>query len=243
VNRRYEQQIRAETAEETRRRILDAVAQRLREAPTEPLSLDQVARLARVARSTIYLVFGSRAGLFDAFADDLWARTGLPDLTRAVEHPDARQHLRGAIAAASRMYAADRDIYRVLYSMGRLDPASVGGAVEKMKKERAGGMAYVARRLAEDSVLRDDVSVEQATDMLWVLGSFDTFDALCSDRGKSTDEAIGQIVWMAENALCRAAAGHGVGSGSGSMPFGSGDGGAEGDADEPSRPVPTPHAS
>ena len=33
---------------------------------------------AKVARSTIYVVFGSRAGLFDAFAKDLWDRTGLP---------------------------------------------------------------------------------------------------------------------------------------------------------------------
>ena len=74
--RKYEQQLRAESAEETRRRILDAVARRLREAPTEPVSLDQVAKLARVARSTIYLIFGSRAGLFDAFTEDLADRTG-----------------------------------------------------------------------------------------------------------------------------------------------------------------------
>ena len=43
---------------------------------------------------------------FDAFLEDLWERTGLPRLTEAVAHPDARQHLRGGIAAASRMYGA-----------------------------------------------------------------------------------------------------------------------------------------
>ena len=104
------------------------MAQRLRDAPTEPLSLDDVAKLAKVARSTIYLVFGSRAGLFDAFADDLWARTGLPALTEAVQHPrcpraPARRGRRGG-----RMFAADRAIYRVLHSMGQLDPDAVGGA-------------------------------------------------------------------------------------------------------------------
>ena len=62
--RKYDQVLRAEAAEQTRRRILDAVAQRVREAPSEQLSLDQVARLARVSRSTIYADFGSRAGLF-----------------------------------------------------------------------------------------------------------------------------------------------------------------------------------
>ena len=147
AGRKYEQRLRAESADETRRRILDAVDQRLREAPTEPVSLDQVAALARVARSTIYLVFGSRAGMFDAFAEDLRVRTGVGALTEAVAAPDVREHLRGGIAAANKMYAADRDIYRVLFSMAQLDPDSVGGAVRKMDQERSGGMAHLARRL------------------------------------------------------------------------------------------------
>ncbi|HWM23145.1 MAG TPA: TetR/AcrR family transcriptional regulator [Ilumatobacteraceae bacterium] len=201
AGRRYEQRLRAENAEHTRRRILDAVAQRLREAPTEPVSLDQVARLARVVRSTIYLVFGSRAGLFDAFTDDLWARTGLPALTEAVAHPDAREHLRGGIAAGTRMYAADRDIYRVLHSMAQLDPDSVGGAVDKMNKERSGGMAHLARRLAEDGVLRSDVTVEEAANVLWVLCSFESFDLLYTARGMSVDDTIQTIISTAERAL------------------------------------------
>jgi AcrR family transcriptional regulator len=201
--RRYEQQLRAESAEETRRRILDAVAQRLRDAPTEPLSLDQVAKLARVARSTIYLIFGSRAGLFDAFTEDLVDRTGLARLTEAVANPDARKHLREGIAAGCRMYTEDLVVYRVLFSMNHLDPDSVGGAVERMEQRRAGGMAYLAQRLAEDSVLRDDVTVEQAIVLLWVLCSFETFDALHTDRGMSLDEAVRLIAWTAEQSLCR----------------------------------------
>ncbi len=50
----------------TRRRILDALGERLQEAPTEPVSVDEIATRAEVPRSTIYLVFGSRSGLFDA---------------------------------------------------------------------------------------------------------------------------------------------------------------------------------
>jgi AcrR family transcriptional regulator len=204
--RRYEQQLRAETAEETRRRILDAVAQRLRDAPAEPLSLDQVAKLARVARSTIYLIFGSRAGLFDAFTEYLAESTGLARLTEAVANPDARKHLREGIAAGCRMYTEDLVVYRVLFAMNHLDPASVGGAVERMEQRRAGGMAYLARRLAEDSVLRDDVTIEQAMDLLWVVCSFETFDALYTDRGMSLDEAVQLIAWTAEQSLCRPAA-------------------------------------
>jgi AcrR family transcriptional regulator len=195
--------LRAESAEQTRRRILDAVDQLLRESPGEPVSLDRVAQLARVARSTIYVVFGSRAGLFDAFTEDLWARTGLAALTEAVANPDARQHLRGGIAAASTMYAADRDIYRALHSMAQLDADAVGGAVQKMETERTGGMAYLARRLAEDGALRDDVSAEQAADVLWMLCSFESFDLLFTGRALALDTVIELLATTAERALCR----------------------------------------
>jgi AcrR family transcriptional regulator len=203
TTRPYHQRLRAEAAHDTRRRILDAVAQRLRDAPTEPLSLDQVAQLAKVARSTIYLVFGSRSGLLDAFADDLLVRTGLADLSEAVALPDAREHLRGGIAASCRMYAAERDIYRVLFSMAQLDPDSVGGAVRRKEHNRVGGMAHLARRLAEDGVLRDDITVDEATNLLWVLCSFDTFDLLYTGRALSVEDTSDLITSMAERALYR----------------------------------------
>ena len=201
--RKYEQRQRAENAEETRRRILDAFADQLRQAPTEPVSLDAVARRAKVARSTIYLVFGSRAGLFDAFVDDLWGRTGLAELTAAVAAADARTHLRGSLAAATRMLARDPHLYRVLYSLGRIDPDAVGGALARIDAERAGGIAYVARRLGEDGELRDDITVEEAADILWVISSFETYDALATGRGLSTDAAIDVLVTMAERSVCR----------------------------------------
>jgi len=203
ATRRYEQKLRAEQSDETRRRILDAVAACLREAPTVPVSLDEVARRAKVARSTIYLVFGSRAGLFDAFAEDLFVRAGLPALTEAVANPDAREHLRGSVAAATKMLAAERDIYRVLVSMSQLDQDSMGSIVKQREENRRGGMEFLARRLSEDGVLRDDVTVDDAVNMLWVLTSFETFDLLHTGRGLSVDETIEVIIEMAERSVCR----------------------------------------
>jgi AcrR family transcriptional regulator len=203
ATRKYEQRLRADTAEQTRRRVLDAVGERLRESPTEPLSVDRIAQQAGVARSTIYVVFGSRAGLLDAFAEDLWSRTGLAELTAAVAEPDARKHLRGGVLAACRMLAADIEIYRVLHAMGRLDPDSVGGAIDKMENERRGGMRYLAKRLKEDGVLRDDVTAAQATDLLWMLSSFEAFDRLHTDRGMSVERAADVLATTAERTLCR----------------------------------------
>lgn len=201
ATRKYQQRLRAESAEDTRRRILDAVYQRLRDAPTESLSLDQVAELARVARSTIYTVFGSRSGLFDAFADDLWTRSGLPALAAAVAQSEPREHLRDGITAASRMFAAERDVFRVLFSMAQLEPGSVGGTVDKMNRDRAGGMAHLVQRLADDGLLRDDIAIDDATHMLWVITSFDSFDLLYTTRGLPLEQTIELLVTMAERTL------------------------------------------
>ena len=73
------------------------------------------------------------------------SKAALAHLTAAVAEPDARKHLRGGILAASRMLAKDIEIYRVLHAMGRLDPDSVGGAVDKMDKERRGGSVRYGR--------------------------------------------------------------------------------------------------
>ncbi len=139
----------------------------LRQTPTRPLSVDEVARTARVARSTVYLVFGSRAGLFDALADDLIERARFDRVVQAVAHPDAREHLRGGIRSGVAMFAADRDVRRALFSMAQLDQGTLGGAVRRWEADRAGGMAHLARRLAEQGVLRPDVTVEQAAHPPW----------------------------------------------------------------------------
>jgi AcrR family transcriptional regulator len=201
--RRYEQRLRAEAAEGTRRRILDAVEQRLREAPSQPVSVDRVARDARVARSTVYLVFGSRAGLFDAFAADLFERGGFDRVVEAAGHPDAREHLRGGIRGGVATFAAHRDVVRALWSMATLDEEAVGGVVQRSEQRRARGMARLARHLAEQHVLRPDVTVDEAAHVLWVLTSFDGFDLLYTGRGLSVDDVSRVLIATAERSLCR----------------------------------------
>ena len=122
--RKYEQRARAAAAGQTRRRILDAMLDLLRRVPPEGVSADAVARAAGVARSTIYVVFGSRAGLFDALAQDVMDRTGFARIVAAGELPDAGDHLRTALRASCEMFAAERDVARAMFSTAALDEAA-----------------------------------------------------------------------------------------------------------------------
>ena len=203
ATRKYEQRLRAEAAEETRRRILDAVYERLREAPSEPVSIDRIAQIARVARPTIYLAFGSRAGLFDAVGADLLQRGGFENMLHAAAHPDAREGLRGGIQGIVEMYATHRDVLRVLSSMALLAAAAVGGAVQRMEQGRAAGMGHLAQRLAEQGVLRPDVEPDQAADVLWLLTGFDSFDLLYTGRALSREDTATTLITTAERSLCR----------------------------------------
>jgi AcrR family transcriptional regulator len=202
ATRRYEQRQRAEAAEQTRRRILDAVVERLRKAPSEPITIERIAAVANVARSTVYAIFGSRAGLFRAVATDIYERAGYAQLIEAVQHPDGREHLRGGLRAGTEMVAANRDVLRALFSMAQLDERAGGGAMRRLDAERAIGMARLARVLDEQGLLRPDVSVEEAEHILWVLTSFETFDLLYTGRGMSTDEVSDQLIAVAERAVC-----------------------------------------
>ena len=201
ATRRYEQRQRAEAAEQTRRRIIDAVIDRLRDAPAEPIAIERIAGMAGVARSTVYAIFGSRAGLFDAVGLDAAERAGYAKLLEAVQHADAREHLRGGIRAGSEMYAGYRDVRRTLFSMAQLDEEAVGGSVRRIEDERTAGMARLARRLAEQGELRPGLSVAEAENILWVVTSFESFDLLYTGRRLSTDAVAELLIATAERAL------------------------------------------
>lgn len=201
--RPYRQRLRAEAAEQNRQRILDTLYERLRAAPADPVSVDKIARGAGVSRSTIYLVFGSRSGLFDALTDSLFQGAGYDRLQQAVSDPDPRETLRGGLEGTVRMYAAHHDVLRVLYATGRLDPDGAGRAIARSERRRSKSMNWLADRLAEQNRLQPDVTPAHAAHVVWLLTSFEAYDLLASGRRLSADEVVELLIETAERALLR----------------------------------------
>jgi AcrR family transcriptional regulator len=203
MSRVYEQRARAESADETRRRIIDAVIDRLRKAPAERISVDAVAKDAGVSRSTVYLIFASRAGLFDAVAEEVYDRAGYPRLLEAVRVPDPRDTLRGGITAGVHLFARYRDVFRALYSMEELEKKATGGAISRVEENRSDGMMWLARRLSRQKQLRPGIKIAEAAHVLWIAASFEAFDLLYTGRGLSADETARILVENTERAICR----------------------------------------
>ena len=73
--------------------------------------------------------------------------------------------------------------------------------MNRLEARRWGGMLHLAGRLAEQDLLRADVTIEDAANIRWVLASFDSFDALYSGRGMTTDDVARMLITMAERSL------------------------------------------
>ena len=64
-------------------------------------------------------------------------------------------------------------------------------------------MHHVAEHLDAQGVLREDVTVDWAADVLWTVTSFESLDLLITDRGLEVGQAIDTLVTIAERTLLR----------------------------------------
>ena len=184
--RTYVQDARAEAAASKRLQVLDAAIDMLASEALPRVTLEAVARRAGAARSTVYVMFGSRAGLFDAVARRLLERIGFDRLVAAVAAPEPLEALRHAMHESVRLYAEQRDAARALWSWADLD-TDAAGAFAVLDGGRASGTANLVRRLAAAGKLRPGVSPDEAADVLYMLTSFDTFDQLFTERQLTPD--------------------------------------------------------
>jgi len=198
--RTYRQRGRADAAAERRQTVLDATIEMLATEHLPKVTLDAVARRAGVARSTVYVQFGSRAGLFEAVAERLLVRIEFDRLAAAVGLADPRDALRAAMQESVRLYAAQRDASRALWSWADLDP-DAGRAMAVLDGGRAEGTRHLVRRLASAGALRRDLSVAEASDALYLLTSFETFDTLHTERGLGVVAVTERLTTMVERLL------------------------------------------
>jgi len=74
---------------------------------------------------------------------------------------------------------------------------------ERLRDQGSGCGGGKPRPYKEQDLLRPDVSVTEAGDVLWVLTSFESFDLPYTGRGLSTDAVADLLTATADRALLR----------------------------------------
>ena len=148
------------------------------------------------------MLYGSRSGLFDALGRFLRDEAGFEDLIAASMLPDAIDNLRTSQRAAVAMYAKMPELARALFTLAAIDPDAVA-AVTAIEDGRRPGMARLAGALSAQGYLREDVTIEEATEILTVITSFQSFDELFTGSGLPADTVADRLMAMAERSVCR----------------------------------------
>ncbi len=198
--RPYRQRLRAESSALTRQRIIEAARQVLTTRPFHGFNISEVAEQARVVRSTIYTVFGSREGLLRAVAQDMSERGGWQRMREAFRDPDAWQAIRRNIEEGTKMAASEHSVALAITVLAAVDPDAAVVAAE-MDEARLWGLRDLARRLDEQGYLRPELSQDEAVDILWAVSSWHTFDQLYTGRRLSVDAVTDRLTAMTERAL------------------------------------------
>ena len=188
--RSYNQKARAESAAETRRRVIEVTRDLLTRSPLESVSLPAIAAEAGVARSTVYTIFGSREGLMVAVAEDLLERGGFARIGQALRGPDVVRAFEVSMDVAMELYSQEHEVSRALLSLAAVD-RDASSAAARLNFGRRDGMRKIAQRMHDQGVLRDDVTVDEAADVLWLITSFETFGQLYRDRSL-TPQQVGE---------------------------------------------------
>jgi hypothetical protein len=141
--------------------------------------------------------------LFDALARYLRDAAGFEILIAASRIPDAMDNLRTSQRAAVHVYATLPDLARALFTLGAIDPDAVA-AVTAIEDGRRPGMRRLAGALSDQGYLREGVTVDEATDILTLITSFQSFDELFTGSGLSEDVVADRLITIAERSICRA---------------------------------------
>ena len=180
---------RQRSVESARERIVAAARDLLEAEEAEGFSIDAVARRAGVARMTVYNQFESKAGLLEALFDSLALRGPLGQMADIFKQPDVFVALDEYVAIFGRFWTVNRRAHGRLRAAALHDD-ELAAAMERRNERRRRGIAELLRRLGDKA--QPLIPRDEAVNVLYVLLSFDTFNAFAGER--RTPEDVTPIV-------------------------------------------------
>jgi AcrR family transcriptional regulator len=150
-----------------------------------PTTIEAVARRAAVAVPTVYAVFASKAGILSALVASAGADLDIRAAARrAMAQRDPGRRLAAAAHVVRMILERERDLTDVLWQAGSGD-SQLRSAWRQSHQQQLGRMAEVIAPIARAGQLKAGVSVRNAVDIFWALGSPEMYRLLVMERGWS----------------------------------------------------------
>lgn len=193
-SRSYDTTRRHAASKEARQRIVDAARGLMLERGYRRTSVADIAAAAGVHVDTVYQLVGRKPLLLREILEQAISgeTRAVPaeerDFVAAIRaEPDAAAKLRLYAGAVRHTQERLAPIVRVVNEAAPSEP-DVAALWNEITERRAANMRTFVRDVQDAAPLRDDLSVDRAADVVWVLNSTDVFLLLTDGRGCTTDE-------------------------------------------------------
>ena len=185
--RKYQCGVRQAAVDENRARIIAATRELLLDRDAS-FSIDAVAAQAGVARMTVYYQFESKRGLLQALFDDLAMRSLVGNLRASFDKTDPLDALDALIDAFAHFWHAERPIIRRLRAAMVFD-ADFDTEIRSRDERRREHLRTLVQRIGQKGRTADET-----VNMLHMLTSFETFDALAPNGdAAATDRTLTHV--------------------------------------------------
>ncbi len=180
---------------DTRSRILEFAWARIAAQGNAAISLVDLAREAEVSRQTLYMLFGSRAGLLLAMVDYRDAQSAVVlRMARARERMTPREAFEPYLRAWFEYLPQVLPVARALASEIDAGDLDAHAAWDSRMKKLRGGFLQMTRALHDAGALRAGWTPAAAADWMFSLTHVDTWQHLVVEAHWKPKEAIDRII-------------------------------------------------
>lgn len=183
VKRPYDSARRRQQAAETRNRLASNARALFAERGYAATSIESIAAAAGLSPRTFYTAFGSKRNVLFALLGRMApggsAETLNAQLTAVADNP--RRQLALMLDYVVGIYAGGADLLNAVRSAGATDPDLAAVAREGDRRRRS-NQATLVRAWAHAGLLRAELSIDDATDILWTLTSPELYHLLIDQR-------------------------------------------------------------
>jgi AcrR family transcriptional regulator len=172
----------------TRRRILEAAWNLIVVRGEAGFTMAHIATKAKISRQALYLHFADRAQLLDAlvrYADEKRGLAGA--IQHIVDAPTAREALDRMVSLQARQNPRIWAIALAFEAVRRTDKAAQR-SWQGRQARRLDTCRTIIERLRREGELRPTLTMEEATDLLYVITSLRMWEDLVLVRGWTADE-------------------------------------------------------
>jgi AcrR family transcriptional regulator len=191
--RAYDSPRRRQQALATRRAVLEAARELFIQRGYVATTIDAIAAGAAVSPETVYATFKNKRSLLSQLLDVAIAGDDAP--VPILERPwvrqlrdegDPRRRLRLLARNGRLILERTAPVYEVLRGAAAADP-EIASLWEQAKAQRLAGQRELLGIVTERAPLRHGLPATTATDILFAIGSPETYRLLVVDRGWSAD--------------------------------------------------------